>query len=103
MEENVLEIDRQIEDDDRGNDADPGRECQQVEQAPPACLGNEGKPDGRGRNTTRTRSVFSATTPRLFGHRQPRPIDCFRRGWMTSQSAMATNTAPKAPRRMYGS
>jgi hypothetical protein len=47
--------------------------------------------------------VFSATTPRLFGHRQPRPIDCFRRGWMTSQSAMATNTAPKAPRRMYGS
>ena len=44
----------------------------------------------------RTSSVLTTTTPRLFGHRQPRPIACFRRGTMNSQTAMAMNTPPNA-------
>ena len=49
MKEDMLEIDREVEDDDRGNDADPRRKRHQVEQAPSARFGKESKADGGGR------------------------------------------------------
>ena len=48
MEQHVLEIDREVEDDDRGHDPDPGRERDHVEQAKATRLGKKGETDGGG-------------------------------------------------------
>src|SRR5262245_23310763 len=47
VKEHMLEIDRKVEKDDRGNDRDPGRKRDCIEEAPGMRLGNEREAHGR--------------------------------------------------------
>jgi hypothetical protein len=49
VKEDMLEIDRKVEKDDRGNDRDPGRKRDCIEEAPGMRLGNECEAHGRRR------------------------------------------------------
>jgi len=49
MEEDMLEIDRKVEKNDRRKDSNRDRERNLIEQAPSMRLGNEGKANGRDR------------------------------------------------------
>jgi hypothetical protein len=48
MKEHMLKVDCEIQKDDRGHDADPGRDWHYVEEAKSVPGSNEGKTDGRG-------------------------------------------------------
>jgi hypothetical protein len=48
VKEHMLKVDREIEKDDRGHHANPGREWHHVEKPEPLRVGKEGKTDGRG-------------------------------------------------------
>ena len=74
-----------------------------IEETKAAFLGSKCKTDGCGREKNATSSVSTTTTPRLFGHRQPRPIACCLRGLASSQITITTNTPPKAAKRIKGS
>src|SRR6266496_6701572 len=50
MKEDVLEIDRKVEKDDRANDGDPRRERNRIEKPPCMRLRDERETDRRGRN-----------------------------------------------------
>src|SRR5438128_3039216 len=45
VKENVLQIDGEIEQDDRCNDDDPGRQCDHMKETPSAGVANERKSD----------------------------------------------------------
>jgi hypothetical protein len=40
VKENVLQVDREVEQEDRRNDDDPGWQCDQMEEAPSASIDN---------------------------------------------------------------
>jgi len=48
VKENVLQVDREVEQNDGRDHGDPGRQCDQMEEAPSAGVGDERKSD-RGR------------------------------------------------------
>jgi hypothetical protein len=48
VKQNVLQVDREVEQDDGRNDDDPGWQCDQMKEAPSASIDNERKSD-RGR------------------------------------------------------
>lgn len=100
MKKHMLEIDREVEDDDRGRHTDPCRRTDDIEQAEATGFRKERETDGGSGNRMRISSVLMTTTPRLLGHRQPRPMACFRRGTTNSHPAIMTNTPPKTARRI---
>lgn len=53
--------------------------------------------------STRTTSVFTATSARLLGQRTPRPIACGRPGARASHTAITTSTPRNTPKRNTGS
>ena len=46
MEQHVLQVDGEIEQDDRGDDGKPGRRVQRVQESPAMFLGEQGHADG---------------------------------------------------------
>jgi hypothetical protein len=50
MKEDVLEIDRKVENDDRANDGDPRRHRDRIEKAPCVRLRDERETDGGRRD-----------------------------------------------------
>src|SRR6516165_7756389 len=97
MKEHVLEIDREVEEDDRDDDACPPRQRDQVEETKTACLGNERKTDSRDRQqyahehhvdrqhtevvrpapnaAKRTSGSYANKASRMNGHRLDKGLD----------------------------
>ena len=74
MEQHVLQVDGEVEEDHRGDDGEPGRRVESLEQAPAVRLGEKSHADRGSGKTSRTSSVSSTTMPRLLGQRHARPI-----------------------------
>ena len=103
MKEHVLQVDGEVQEDDRDHNAPPGRKRDHIEESPAMRLGNERETDGGDRKDEcgpaacprRRRRDCSASASRVQS-----PAGVVARN---SQIAMAAKTPPNAARRISGS
>jgi hypothetical protein len=88
VEHHVLPIDRQIEQQHRTWDRQPGGDWDNIEEAQPRLWARKAIPTPANGST---RNVFIKTRPKLFGQRRRRLMDCGRRGVKTSHRVISAS------------
>jgi hypothetical protein len=67
VKENVLQVDREVEQDHRRNHDNPGWQCDQVEEAPSAGVGNKRKSDRTRRQDEAYQQRIDNRDPEIAG------------------------------------